>query len=309
MIKIVNNHIDSEEPDYIIPADNSQRVLEWRAVLESQDINYDLQKSPHNDSWIFFFSSEDFAIAKKNIDAYESERPFFRKFRELFTSSPAPLRMKIIFPCLFLSLIFSFFYWVTGASAVNSIWHRKGMLSSDFFSSLKWWTPVTALTLHSDFIHLAGNLLFFIIFGTAVVIQAGVGTMLFFVVLSGVLGNLTTLFIFRHNVYSAIGFSTSVFALLGILATLRLMKKMKSEKISSFYFWIPLLSAVAILGLTGGAAGSDLAGHLFGFIWGCVTGVAVSFMAKWKKKRCLQASLSVLTFLIIALCWYVAVPK
>lgn len=297
---------DQEEEFCTILVDSPQRAIEWGAVLESQNIPYEVEKREEDSKILFVIEKGDYSKAMQNIRAYEKERPFFEKFRVLFTASPQPLRIKAALPCVFFSCIISFFYFLSGPATSQSTWQLKGMLSNQFFSESRWWSPVTAITLHSDIPHLTGNIIFFILFGTAAAIQAGAGSTIFFVVISGILANLTTLSVFGDKTYNAIGFSTSVFGVLGILTTLRLMMNMGNKKISSFYFWIPLIAAVGLLGLTGGSAGSDLAGHFFGFVWGTVTGIALHFLSKFRKNIPFQVFLYFLTLGIIAFSWYAA---
>ena len=294
-------------PVFIIPAQNKQVALEWSAVLESQGIEYELQRDPDDGTLIFLFINEDvFTKAMCQIDAYEHDRPFFERFRELFTATSEPVKFNIAFPVIVFSAMLISFYFICGPSENNSLWYSKGMLSVDFFHRNEWWRPVTALTLHADFAHVAGNVLFFLIFGTAAVMQAGGGTVLFFSVLSGIMGNLCTLYLFGDRVYNALGFSTSVFGLLGILAALRLMQNVRVKRISSFYFWIPLVAAVAVFGLTGTSAGSDIAGHSFGFVWGAVFGVLIHFLIKFKQSRLFQFIVYVGLAVILLGSWYFA---
>jgi len=293
---------------YTLFANSGQRALEWSAVLDSQSIPYTKQAIPDGDGVLFLISEEYFHKAMSNIDAYESERSFFERFQELFSSPPSPLRLKIALPALGFATLLTLFFLITGPASEKSVWQLRGMLSSKFFSDSQWWSPVTALTLHADFPHLAGNMMFFVIFGTAVAVQVGAGTTLFFVLLSGILGNLTTLFIFGDRVYNALGFSTAVFGVLGMLATLRLVQNFRTAKISSFYFWIPIVAAVAMFGLTGGSGGSDLSGHLFGFLWGGICGFALHLLIKWKKQIIFQTAMILLSLFIIFFSWYAANP-
>jgi membrane associated rhomboid family serine protease len=308
MIQLAENDDRREqEPFYTLFANSGQRALEWSAVLDSQNIPYELQKIPDGEGLVFILSEECFHKAMANIDAYESERSFFERFQELFSSPPPPLRLKIALPCIGFASLMTLFYFFSGPAADKSLWQIRGMLSAKFFSDSQWWCPVTALTLHADFSHLAGNMMFFIIFGTAAAVQTGAGAALFFILISGILGNLTTLMIFGDRVYNALGFSTAVFGVLGMLATLRLMQNLRTSKISSLYFWIPMVAAVAMFGLTGGSGGSDLSGHLFGFLWGVVCGFALHFLAKWRTKIYFQGAMIFITLLIITASWYAAV--
>jgi membrane associated rhomboid family serine protease len=130
-----------------------------------------------------------------------------------------------------------------------------------------------------------GNIAFLLVFGTAASIRFGGATAMAFTVAAGTAANLTTLFVFGDGVYHALGFSGAVFGTLGMLAASRMMEKAKVEKISSFYFWIPLLGASAILGSMGSASGSDLAGHLFGFLWGCAAAWPARAIAERRRAR------------------------
>ncbi len=298
-----------QEPFYSLFANNEQRALEWSAVLDSQNISYELQKIDDGEGMLFLLTEKHFHAAMSNIDAYESERPFFERFQELFypSSQQNPIRLKKGISTIFIAFLLTLFYFFIGAASEKTLWHKQGMLSAKFFTNDEWWSPLTALTLHADFHHLAGNMLFFIIFGTAAALQAGAGTSLLFILASGVLGNLTTLYFFGDRVYNSLGFSTAVFGVLGILATLRLMQNVRTSKISSFTFWLPLIAAIAIFGLTGGSGGSDLSGHLFGFLWGGILGVPLFFIAKWKKNLTLQITIYLLSLMIVTTAWYFAI--
>ncbi len=306
--KAAANIITEQEQLYSLFANSEQRALEWSAVLDSQEIPYELQKIDAGDGLLFTMTEKNFHIAMSNIDAYESERPFFERFQELFSSSSqAPLRLKRGIPVFIVVTLLTLFYYITGPSSVKGAWQTQGMISAKFFSDGHWWSPLTALTLHADFSHLAGNMLFFLIFGTAAALQVGAGVSLFFILASGILGNATTLLIFGDRVYNALGFSTAVFGVLGILAVLRLMQNLRTTKIASFYFWIPLIAATAMFGLTGGSGGSDLSGHLFGFLWGGILGIPLHFFEKWKKNLTLQTTMYLLSLLIVATTWYFAI--
>ena len=292
---------------YSLFSHSEQRALEWSAVLDSQNIPYMLHKIDDGEGVLFLLTENSFHLAISNIDAYESERPFFERFQELYSSSScSPLRLQRALPVAFVVGAFTLFYFFTGPISIKGEWQKQGMLSAKFFSDSQWWNPVTALTLHADFSHLAGNMLFFLVFGTAAAVQAGAGVSLFFILLSGVLGNLTTLWIFGDRVYNALGFSTAVFGILGMLAVLRLMQNLRTTKIISIYFWIPLLAATAIFGLTGGSGGSDLSGHFFGFLWGGILGIPLHFISKWKKNMLLQGVLFILSLSIVVIAWYYA---
>jgi len=268
------------DEQYQLLADNSQVALEWSAVLESQEIPYESERRDDG-RVVFFLEEEHFLPALENIRAYERERPFFQRVRELFAESREPLRLKDAFPAGLVSILLVIFYL---AAPPDSKWSEQGMLSAKFFTESHWWVPFTALGLHASPTHLLGNIAFFMVFGTAASIRFGGAVAVFLTILAGTAANLTTLFLFGDRVYNALGFSGAVFATLGMLAASRVMEKSAVEKISSFYFWIPLIAAAAILGSMGSSPGSDLAGHLFGFLWGCLAAFPARFLAKRKNR-------------------------
>lgn len=296
-----------QEQLYSLFANSEQRAIEWSAVLDSQNIPYMLHQIEGGEGVLFILTEKNFQLAISNIDAYESERPFFERFQELYaTSSYPPLRLKRALPVAFVVIAFSLFYFLTGPLGVKGDWAKQGMLSAKFFSEFQWWNPITALTLHADLAHLTGNMLFFLVFGSAIAVQAGAGVSLLFILLSGILGNLTTLWIFGDRVYNALGFSTAVFGILGMLAVLKLMENLRTTKILSISFWIPLLAASAIFGLTGGSGGSDLSGHFFGFLWGGILGIPLHFASNQKKNMLLQGIMFTLSLSIVVVAWYYA---
>ena len=304
----ISDITQEQEQLYSLFARSEQHALEWSAVLDSQNIPYMMHQIDGGEGVLFILSEKNFRQAIANIDAYESERSFFERFQELYSSSSyTPIRFKRAVPTVFIVAVFTLFYFFSGPAEMKNIWHTRGMLSAKFFSDLQWWNPVTALTLHADFSHLAGNMLFFLVFGTAAAVQAGAGASLFFILLSGVLGNLTTLWIFGDRVYNALGFSTAVFGILGMLAVLKLMENLRTTRILSVSFWIPLLAATAIFGLTGGSGGSDLSGHFFGFLWGGILGVPLHFIAKYRKNMILQGVMFFSSLAIVVTAWYYAI--
>jgi membrane associated rhomboid family serine protease len=136
---------------------------------------------------------------------------------------------------------------------------------------------VTALFLHAGPLHLAGNMVAIILFGTAVCTVTGVAVGWLMILLAASLGNLLNA-VFYQTAHLSIGASTAVFSAIGILAGVRFVRKTAGEgwKRSP---WLPLAAGLALLGMLGsGGAHTDLMAHLFGMLSGGAMGMG---FARW----------------------------
>lgn len=143
----------------------------------------------------------------------------------------------------------------------------------------EWWRPFTALFLHADLSHLAGNLAGGAAFGTLVSRTIGPLKAWPLILACGTLGNVITARIVYPESFLSIGASTAVFAALGILSGLGLAETFRER---STLPWMrvaaPVLAGVVLLGWLGsGTPGSntDVLGHVCGFGTGLVGGITI----------------------------------
>lgn len=153
---------------------------------------------------------------------------------------------------------------------------------------------VTSLMLHSNYLHLAGNIAGIAIFGTAVCSITGPGVGWLMILLSGILGNLVNAALFRYG-HISIGASTAVFGAVGILAAYQLCRKIKIAE-QRMKAWLPIAGGLALLGILGSGRHSDLTAHLFGFIAGIGLGILyalflVGFLEKKHQIYCMAATI------------------
>lgn len=144
----------------------------------------------------------------------------------------------------------------------------------------EWWRLITALTLHADGRHLLSNLLMGGAFFALLAGRIGFRRSFFLTILGGALGNAVSLF-FKASAVVSIGFSTSCFALLGILgsyvfcdtAQVRLRHK-EVELLHAPRWFTPLAAGLALLAFLGGAGqpNTDFAAHASGAGVGFVLG-------------------------------------
>ena len=296
------NIIRPEEFSFV--SSDGQLILEWLAVLSSQNINFKLFKE--DGEWTITVSEEVYERAQSEITAYESDRGYFSSWLRKAPGKDTFVRMRKSYSTLFVALMLLFFFGLTGPVNWKVKWFKLGSSSTGKFQEGEWWRIFTALTLHSDFTHVCGNVVFMVVFASSICFMLGAGTAWLLIVLAGALGNLSTVFIYGDWPHNAIGASTSVFGALGVLAALRFFEKVYSNPLRQA--WLPLLAALALLVFTGGAPGSDIAAHLMGFGWGIVLGICSHFLNLHRLRESTPSQMiagSLAGFLIF-FSWYLA---
>lgn len=142
----------------------------------------------------------------------------------------------------------------------------------------EWWRPFTALFLHADLSHLAGNLAGGTAFGTLVSRAIGPLKAWPLILACGTLANVITARIVYPESFLSIGASTAVFAALGILSGLGVSETFRERATLPWMrILAPVLAGVVLLGWLGsGSPGSntDVLGHVCGFGVGLIGGMA-----------------------------------
>ena len=161
--------------------------------------------------------------------------------------------------------------WLAGDSAFGENWLRAGRVDGVLVRAGEIWRTATALTLHSGLGHLAGNLVFGVLFGLFAGRILGSGVAWFAIVTTGVLGNLLNTLLLAPD-HRSIGASTAVFAALGIVAGYVWRARLMSQE-----RWVyrngPIVGGLALLMYTGtGDENTDIGAHLFGFLFGLPLG-------------------------------------
>lgn len=134
-----------------------------------------------------------------------------------------------------------------------------------------YYRAMTALMLHSDIEHLAGNLAGIFIFGTALFQTAGFGTGALILLFSGFFGNILNAW-FVKAVHLSIGASTSVMGAAGALTAYQAVRRRKLQGLNTRTL-VPVAAGLAILAMLSGGENTDVSAHLFGFLCGGVIGL------------------------------------
>lgn len=150
-----------------------------------------------------------------------------------------------------------------------------GALDAARMQSGQWWRAWTALTLHLDGPHLAANLTAGVWFGYLAARQLGGGLAWLLIVSGGALANLLA-GLFGPPEHRAVGASTAVFAALGLMSAYSWRERLRWPQRWARR-WGPLVAGVVLLGWTGSAGeGTDLVGHVAGFVVGALLGAVVA---------------------------------
>ncbi len=223
---------------------------------------------------------------------------------------PPPPPRPIVHPqpplTLLMMGLFALFSLHTGSWSTSSRWFARGAIDSiAILDHGEWWRLVTALTLHADLVHLLGNCLI----GGAMIHflskTVGYGWAWLLLLLNGFTGNLLNILLRQHH-HISVGFSTSVFAAIGIFTGLQLIR-LKGNPVKGFI--LPLGAGAGLLAFLGSeGVQTDLGAHFFGFICGIISGILLCCTDVFAKKS--NTSLQPLLFSIslagFLFCWILA---
>lgn len=180
-------------------------------------------------------------------------------------------------------------------------WETLGLADSLKIVYGQWWRSITALTLHADSAHMAGNIGFGVLFGLLVSQHIGSAAAWLMILLSGAAGNALNAYLYQ-SLHLSLGASTMVFSALGILGVFALNNKSTYQQ-RGMRRWLPFISTAALLALTGTAGEkTDVLAHLSGYVCGVAS--AVFWLAIGKPqivavKQQLQIALAIIITLLL----------
>ena len=208
-----------------------------------------------------------FETAHEELTHYEAEN-----FADTSTLKSRPRRTLIsVWPGLIAYASVLLFVFIEQVGTVDSPAALRGRLDANAFLDGEWWRCITALTLHVDTPHLAGNMLFGAAFGALLAQLLGNGVGWGAILVCGALGNALDALI-QPLGHVSMGASTAVFSALGIMTalSLRLHAELRDGRIRR---WAPLVMGITLLGLLGtGGTRTDVPAHVLGFATGILFG-------------------------------------
>jgi membrane associated rhomboid family serine protease len=151
-------------------------------------------------------------------------------------------------------------------------WTRLGALDVYRVRVLhEWYRTVTALSLHADSFHLFSNVAAGCLLLLLLCRRTGFGLGLLLTLLGGVLGN-TANVLYRPMAFSSVGFSTALFACLGLVSGIQALQEGRQAWRKAL---LPLGAGAGLFAMLGTEGErTDYAAHLFGMAAGLVVGYA-----------------------------------
>jgi len=172
----------------------------------------------------------------------------------------------------------------------------------------EWWRAATALSLHADVAHLAGNIVSGICFGILAhqAFRPGLAWVLIF--FSGVIGN--SLNALAQPEHASLGASTAVFGALGLLVGAAVFRGLQAQGFGSLRRKLmPLAAGVTVLLFLGvGTPGdrTDVMAHVLGFAAGVPLGLAGCLIRRLRFAETIDLALIIQPLLLLLLAWLFA---
>jgi rhomboid protease GluP len=201
------------------------------------------------------------------------------------------------------------FYVVTGprAGADASGWFRHGSaVAQRIVHHGELWRAVTALTLHADAMHVAGNAVASLVFVTALGRWLGPGIALLATLLAGAFGNLFTACLYSTT-HNSVGASTATFGALGILGGLQFVRRFRDASVGRFRrALLGIAAALGLLSMLGMGERSDVVAHAAGLGFGILSGIGLGLFLKRPVRTFGQALCLLATVGLLSGAWLLA---
>jgi membrane associated rhomboid family serine protease len=280
----------------VFAAERRSDVIEAALVLTAVGIENYFDRSERG--WALFVEPTDQIRAHTELQQY---------WRENEPSSIAAVPADIVDSGWPGVLGYLFVIWLVPAlqTYLDTDLRTVGGLDAAMVRSGEVWRAVTALTLHADIAHIAANSLFGTVFGLFVGRYVGSGVGWLLVLLSATAANLLNALI-QPTGFRAIGASTATFAALGLIPAFGWRRGFFRGRGFKRGF-APVFAAIALLSFTGfGSENVDALGHIFGFLAGLFSGLAVANIRLSEISQADQQRAGIFAGLLVAVAWLMA---
>jgi rhomboid protease GluP len=253
-------------PDHLLlTTDLEETAAIWHLILSAVQIAHHIHHSNHQ--WQLFVAADRELRAIHEIESYFTEN------KNWPPPPPAPdhdFTPVLQPPTLLLMGSMILFFSITGPWEGHSVWFTQGAGNGkSILHDGEWWRLLTALTLHANTVHLLSNCLlggWLVHFFCRI---TGTGLGLFSILFTAGWGNLINVLVHGPD-HQFVGFSTAVFAVIGMLA---ILSHQRRKKITGSHFLIPLMAGTALLAILGSSGEhTDIGAHIFGLLCGLIFG-------------------------------------
>ncbi len=288
---------DPEDKTTVFATDDEQEALACSLVLSSVGISHHYSETQYG--LALSVANGNAAEADRQLRAYLHENENWPKKPVATHDDFTPLLQP---PTLLLIGSLALLYTITGPWSEHSIWFSNGAGDANaILDNHQYHRLLTALTLHADPVHLLGNCLFggFLFHFFCKLTGNGLG--LFSMLLTATLANYINVALHETD-HLFVGFSTAVFAIIGMLAMIS--RGHRSDK--RYLQILPFMAGAALLAMIGSSGErTDLGAHFFGLCCGLAFGWVLSThqVLKIRSSTPLQATLFILSLAAIVIAW------
>ncbi len=165
-------------------------------------------------------------------------------------------------------------------------WETLGRADAVKIRAGEWWRAITALTLHADLSHLAGNIVFGSVLGVILAQSVGVGLAWWSILAAGALGNYANAWM-QSISHRSLGASTAVFGALGVQVAYEYVRRSELGY-KAWRRWVPVVMGFGLLAWLGaggvhvedprsleGLERVDIGAHGLGFAAGALIGLGL----------------------------------
>ena len=284
----------------VLATDDEQEALSCSLVLSSVGISHHYTQTP--DSLVLSVATDDAPEASTQLKAYLHENKNWPPKPVAPANDFTPLLQP---PTLLLVGSLALLYTVTGPWSEHSFWFSHGAGDAGaILTNHEYYRLITALTLHADTVHLLGNCLFGGFLFHFFCRLTGNGLGMFSMLFTATLANSINVVLHGSN-HLFVGFSTAVFAIIGMLAMIS-----REHRTGKRYLRIlPFMAGAALLAMIGSSGErTDLGAHFFGLCCGLAFGWTLSRppLLKLRQSTLFQTLLFILSISAIIISWKMA---
>jgi rhomboid protease GluP len=247
---------------------------------------------PSEGAHLLLVPNEHAERSRGEIERYDRENASWPPREEVPLAISDGIQGSIAYAC-----VLALFFMLEKRESYNLDWWRTGAASTAAIREGEWWRGLTALSLHTDLSHVAGNVVFGAIFGVILAQSLGSGIAWAGFLLAGTIGNLLNALLQPEN-HVSVGASTGVFGALGIQVAYEWMRR-RELRYSTLRRWAPIAMGIALffwLGTGGGRFSEtdtaretarevaevlervDVMAHITGFLTGIALGVVLGIV-------------------------------
>ncbi len=257
--------------------------------------------APEGKFTTLFVAHRDASRANEELAAYDSENRQ-RPPEKVWRRPPLP-RVEV---AMVYWTVLLFFFAAARHETFSFDWISAGAAQTGLMLNDEWWRAVTALCLHQSGAHLLGNLVFGTVFLMLLSQVTGAGVAALAMIAAGTAGNVLSALV-RSPEYTSIGASTAIFAGIGLLSALRLIRRQHFD-FSVLRNWTPVAGGLVLLAFLGfSGENTDVLAHVLGFGSGIAAGLLLArWDHDWTLDRGLQWTCAGIAGAVVVSAWVAA---